>query len=223
MVLEELKTVFVHIPKCAGTSLEDSIVRRYHLEHVQRWNYALDLPAVWEYDYFSDRKPILVVNKHARISDYRKAGYGGYTHLALVRHPVARWESMFGFLKWRKLLSAKITFDEWTENAIWAMKYGEKDGFIDKIEWWKFMKQFPLNLEYESFMLKQVDFVDRGTRIYRLEDEKGKDGGIWKDLDCYMHPARALRTPDEHKVKANKFITKKIENYFKEDYEEFGY
>jgi len=223
MVLEHLKTVFIHIPKCAGTSVEDSLTVVYKLDHVQRWNYALDLPAVWEYDYFSDRKPILVVNKHARAQDYRKAGYGGYNYMALVRHPVRRWESMFGFLKWRKLLSRRITLDEWTENAIWAMKYKEKDGFIDKLDWWKFMKQFPLNLEYESFMLKMVDFVDRGTRIYRLEDEKGLKGGIWKDLGIAHHPARCLKTPDEHRVTANKFVIKKIENYFKEDYEEFGY
>ena len=223
MIIEELKTVFIHIPKSAGTSLEDSLIRRYpYLANQQMWNYKLELPAVWLYNYFTDRT-ILVCNKHARAEDYRKAGYAGYRHVALVRHPLARWESMFGFLKWRKLLSSKITFDEWTENAIWAMKYNDPDGFIDKLEWWKWLKQFPTNLEYQSFMLRQVDFVDRGTKIYRLEDEKGADGGIWKDLDCYQYPSRSLQTPKELKVKANKFITKKIEDYFKEDYDEFGY
>jgi hypothetical protein len=100
MILNKHKTVFVHIPKTAGSSIERSLKPYQDIKHValRRVNKTLNS--------LGSTKRLFNINEmtHASASDYVKelgANYERYFTFAVVRNPFDRMVSSFEFSKLR--------------------------------------------------------------------------------------------------------------------------
>jgi hypothetical protein len=64
MLVGQLKLVFIHIPKCGGSAIDDAFDIKYKSLSGQKvWNWEHDRPPVFQYEYF--QQDLLIYNKHA--------------------------------------------------------------------------------------------------------------------------------------------------------------
>jgi len=221
MLIEKLKAIFIHIPKCGGSAIDDAFDIKYKTLSGQKiWNWEHDRPPVFQYEYFAN--DLTIYNKHASYTMLRPY-YPDWEFITQMRHPVKRWESTYTFLRYRKMIK-ETTFQDWIEQSLEASALNHIEKFFDqwqKYTWWQV--NFPTALNLKPLMYTQKYFLPRknpreGIKIFRLEDQN-----IWKAYG--LEPKVQMASPEQFKKEIDwtPTLKNKVKDYFAEDMEIGGY
>ena len=139
MIIEEYKTIFIHIPKNAGTSIEE---------------------------YFGNGSVRIQPNKHADIHEIKrkfKNSYNNYRKFTIIRNPYDKMVSWYFYLKRNLGENYDVTeFNEWIKDP---SKLWHADDPIDflkpQCEWIddtvEIIKFENINKELKQFFGKEID------------------------------------------------------------------
>ena len=94
MIFENDKIIFIHIPKCGGSSVTTAY-RQYRLPKdkkiaMKTWTPGLKSVSKWK---TNKAEWVEVNNMHATYDRY-KPFYPDYQYITQIRYPMARWESV---------------------------------------------------------------------------------------------------------------------------------
>lgn len=206
MVVEPEKLIFIHIPKCAGSS-----VNQHHL--MKYYNKIL---------YLKERKHPLVIYYRTPANTFESlmhftydeawTQFPDFRYVTQVRHPLDRWESIYKHYRDRGLIET-WSIETWTENAMKSLKNACLFGaFENKISY-----------EHRSAFWDQAKMFLPAWMYYRepeVEVHKLEENTIWKALNmppCHVHKSKTvLLGYDKEKVKDL------IYDYYKKDFEYYG-
>lgn len=231
MISHHHRTIFVHIPKCAGQSIEHMFLE--------------DLGLTWE-----AREPLLLRPNddpdlgpprlaHLLAADYVRCGhvsqeeFDSYFKFAIVRDPYDRALSMFNYLKVPRRRSIG-------EKLLSRLNISKPTGNLAMLDIDEFMTEYlPEMFEIGAgegedsdfwFVRKQADFVVDADgkllvdEIIRLEQLNEKIAGLRKRC--------GLRSELRHVNKSSRKMTRQgllpmhidtIEALYKDDFDMFGY
>jgi len=205
MILDEAQLGFVHIPRTGGTSVEHALIKKH--------GFKGQLNAQWLPDAIWTLRSVHTVNnprddrgvhefhkKHATYAEMIKLR-PHYKYYATVRHPENRLESLYRI----------YTFS--TENGVpWV-----------NTEFNQFVKEFIVHNNY----MRPTTIIDnsmfRYTQVEMIGDaewHKVEDGTIWEALD--IEPRMEYAIPHTT-INWSTESLKLCQEYYKEDYEKFGY
>lgn len=231
MISDHHETVFVHIPKCAGQSVEHMFLD--------------DLGLDWE-----ERAPLLLRKRmaaepgpprlaHLLARDYVSLGYISETNFekyfkfSVVRNPYNRVLSLYNYLNIARARSGflKSVFGQRIAKRLSGTLPMSLDDFITEF----LPQQFASADDYGEksmywFVRKQIDYVaDVEGRllvdqIIRLEDLKDKIEDL--RLSCRLvsnirHVNKSNTRADISRLSAKNFET--IEDLYADDFDRFGY
>jgi hypothetical protein len=193
MISHPHRTIFIHIPKCGGQSIENAFLN--------------DLGLSWE-----DRAPLLLArNRNQRIGPPRLAHLTGadyiryfyatpaqfeeYYTFSVVRNPVDRVISAYSHLKIRTRFGTRIEFDAFVEDWLPAQletKSADGRDYLTKQGW--FMRpQTEYLLDGDGkLMVKDVFFLNTLNENYEVIRQKSN-----------------LKSELPHVNKSKKFVTTK--------------
>ena len=133
---------FAHVPKCAGTAVEEYLQERFDkLAFVDRRYAKLQEP-------WTSTSP-----QHVIWQDLKRLFPPGFFNasFAVVRHPVARLRSVFHWQRdWVRSVPEDITLD----------------GFVDLVS----QADPDSSYEYDNHLRPMHQFLGPHTRVYRIED-----------------------------------------------------
>ena len=129
MIIEEYKTIFIHIPKNAGTAIKDFFNKD--------WDSGLKIPSV-------------KINKHDTIHQIKLKApelYDSFKKFTVVRNPYDRTLSWYTYLKGKE-----VEFKKWLENPIHKLEpqYTWIDDTVEIIRYEN------LNKELSEFFKKEI-------------------------------------------------------------------
>ena len=194
MIWHNRKIVFIHIPKCGGTSVRKAIQKKIPGKHQNRtWvrGWKTQVGNLW--------------NQHATYDRYSLTVPKEYKYIAQVRNPFDRFESMGKHMTRQKFTDTP--FNEWGINAIDGLKEGH----------WKacFDKKLPGHISDPSVLFKpQWQWVRDDVIIFKMEDKV-----IWKFLDLPEENLNVSNTKGEWSSE----LYKKVADFYEKDFEEFRY
>lgn len=169
-----------HPPKTSGTSLTVMLRQagwetRWHVDHSKAIH-----PAHWTADRYQD--------------ELERAGIDPKMYL-LVRHPIARLESMFR--RWER----SATFEDW---ALRVLREGHIYASRRQVEYRPGRGASFKLLRYESGVTTNLSHIDPAADVAPIRLEAGE----------VTAPERTSLTPQTHRA---------LSRYFKEDFYAFGY
>ena len=144
MISSKHKTIFVHVPKVAGQSIETVFLRDLGLDWGSRGELLLRKKKAGE------QGPHRLA--HLRAKDYVNLGYtdadtyDSYFTFTFVRHPYARVLSLYHYLGYSRIISVESFLDK-----VLSKKIGEEHFF--------FIPQYDYAFDDEGILL--VDFVGK--------------------------------------------------------------
>lgn len=209
---------YAHVPKCAGSSVEDYLTDRFGPLALLNRKYM----TVADHKKWSKSSP-QHIDLHTLDTlfpdDFFKASF------AVVRHPAKRLLSSFGFNKARRRINWRMSFDGWL--SLHAQR-GAKEPFL-----------------FDNHIRPMTDFVPASAQVFKLEEGTtavvkwldqlvGNTDGA-RDLpksnktdDVAWQPKkpwkRYVKTVIEIKAPPlDERYCQKIYDLYREDYERFGY
>lgn len=195
---------FVHIPKCGGTTIERILEDRFGTLGLLNPSYYKDpLPQRWsktspQHITWADMEHIIPEAMLDKV-------------FAVVRHPLTRFVSSYNFAARIGKVPAGMGPEEWFEKATWD---------LSKIPY-----------HADNHLKRQIDLMPEGTVVFRLED--GLDelvdwidttfgvSGIGIGSPSNVAPKPTSEDFSERALSAS--LRSRIEGYYAEDYERFGY
>ena len=198
MIWHDRKLVFIHIPKCGGTSVRKAIQKKLGGKHYNRtWIKGWKVEAPQE-----DGR---LWNQHATYDRYALTVPNDYMYIAQVRNPFDRFESM-----WKHMTRAKFTdvgFEKWGNDSIDALKGGDWQSL--------FTIRQPGHISDPSVLFKpQWHFVRDDVIIFKMEDKN-----IWNLLG--LKETHLNTSPGKCKWSAKLF--RKVQQFYERDFEQFRY
>ena len=139
MIIEESKTIFIHIPKNAGTSIE---------EHFGNGSFRVQ------------------PNKHADIHEIKrkfKNSYNNYRKFTIIRNPYDKMVSWHSYLKMNLGEEHEVVeFNEWVKNPLKLWHVDDPISFLNPQYKWiddtvEIIKFENLNKELNEFFAKEID------------------------------------------------------------------
>ena len=156
MIINKHKTIFIHIPKNAGTAVET---------------------------YFGNSSFRIQPNKHDNIHEIKKRFYNvykNYKKFAIIRNPYDRTVSWYFYLKKNALKGISleydvIPFEKWVEDPYKFWHFDDPPNFIDPQHIWvdetvTIIKYENLKKELNKFFGKEIDLpvVNKSNRKHYL-------------------------------------------------------
>lgn len=140
--------LFAHVPRCAGSSVENYLEARFgRLAFLDRGHY--EQPAGYRWSCVSPQHLDKSSLNRLIPQDYFADSF------AVVRHPVARLESVYLYhLHWTQLIPASTSFEQWVSQL--EIRRERDYGYLD------------------NHACRIVDLVPEGCRFFRLEDGLSK-------------------------------------------------
>lgn len=200
-VKEENKVFHVHIPRTGGRFIKEILKQNdYQVYHDD-----------WEQSFYG----ISIMHLHYPLYEMLE-DVTNSNHFAIVRNPFTRFAS-----------AAHCMVKEWyseIEDDIYSA-LESKFGLEQFIEYHAITKRYNAN-----WLRPQKEFISEKTLVYKYENKLGKNFIDWfnqefnanlehKEYSYYGDPKELL----ENKIKENKKIESLIKDYYKEDFDFFGY
>lgn len=209
---------YAHVPKCAGSSIEDYLIERFGPLAFLNRDYRRTPPV----HRWSNTSPQHIDTKALDLlfpQDFFAASF------AVVRHPAARLRSAFEFQKARRHVSLRLRFDTWL-----TLHERQRD---------------TAPFQHDNHLRPMTDLVPQEARVFRMED--GLDPVVaWLDelagnRDGPREIPRANKTKDMVRVSRSPWkqwirsrlqvgmpdldeaLCSRIYSLYKEDYDRFGY
>ena len=206
MIVDEHKTIFVHIPKNAGTSIKKLLVGNEDFKSLKR---------PW---------------KHETIANIKKSNpevYNSYKKIAVIRNPYDRMVSMYAFLKrYRSSNDLLNTYQYNSKTNSYEIIETAKapiDGFR---YWWKDKNADPQKIHGDLEIAKrlfnsQSDWIDDTVHIIKYES-------LDNDLSDFLNKEIELPIEnDSYTFEYTKYYNQEtadiIYDRYKEDFEKFDY
>ena len=227
MISKKHKTVFVHVPKVAGQSIEHMFLQDLDLDWDRRG--VLLLRRKQSHEQGPERLAHLLAKDYVRLGYISQADYNEYFTFSFVRNPYKRVFSFYNFLGYSRIISLR-TF---VENVV-PYKLEQKDFF--------FLSQYDYLYNEEARLM--VDFVGRLENIKEdIETVKkncglknvdlphaNKSKGEWKRALGLLFREPKLRSKISLGHKGEAFgsvmteeVRHKIYNLYEKDFSAFGY
>jgi hypothetical protein len=189
---------YAHIPKCAGTSLNEYLEARFGKPAMQDRRYIKD-PALSPWNKTSPQH----IDRDALTRLFPRGFYD--ESFAVVRHPEARIASVFAFQKKERRIP------RWMPISIWLASLERRRRRNPYI--------------YDNHARPQVDFLPERTTIFRMED--GLDRVVnWLD-ERFTTEARDLRIGHAKRsdkiIVLDESSRSLVQRLYSADYEAFGY
>ncbi len=208
------RAIFVHIPKTAGTSVEN-VLGIKDIEDIYNSGKTNDILKVVNADCLSSkeyRNILLKSPQHYTLQELKKiigaAAFNDYLKFSIVRNPYDRFVSEYKYNNQFNFLS----FDEYV-NYVMSLTAVERSWFFDG------------HLETQtSFLIDETGVIDQSVKIFKFEE-----------LDILKNFVSELTGIADfpHKLKSTNmisfisFYTNKIENmvyeFYKDDFVNFNY
>lgn len=227
MISKKHKTVFVHVPKVAGQSIEHMFLQDLDLDWDRRE--VLLLRRKQSYEKGPERLAHLLAKDYVRLGYISQAEFNEYFKFSFVRNPYKRVFSFYNFLGYSRIISFR-TF----VGKVVPDKLEQKDFF--------FLSQYDYLYNEEAILM--VDFVGRLENINEdIETVKSNCGlknvalphankskGEWKRALGLLLREPKLRSNISlgHKGKVyesvmTEEIRNKIYDLYEKDFSAFGY
>lgn len=227
MISKKHKTVFVHVPKVAGQSIEHMFLQDLDLDWDRRE--VLLLRRKQSHEKGPERLAHLLAKDYVRLGYISQAEFNEYFTFSFVRNPYKRVFSFYNFLGYSRIISFR-TF----VGKVVPDKLEQKDFF--------FLSQYDYLYNEEAILM--VDFVGRLENINEdIETVKSNCGlknvalphankskGEWKRALGLLlrEPKLRLNISLGHKGKAyesvmTEEIRNKIYDLYEKDFSAFGY
>jgi hypothetical protein len=193
------RLLFIHNPKCAGTSMHAALARRYP-DAVATWGRRYDV----ERDEIHDRAHMSVSAALAHLGE----GAGALKSFGLVRDPYARFVSAFLHLQrrcpaFRGLSIEEVAYDVLDEERI-------------RLDW-KFIHFAP---QYRFFYEGNTRLVDH---LWRVEELPQKWDDLCSTLDIDVSLSSENRRDLREQVGMNAAVLGRINRLYARDFAFFGY
>ncbi len=209
---------YAHVPKCAGSSVEDYLIERFGpLAFLDRRYRTIPKHQRW-----SESSP-----QHIDCAQLERLFPDDFfaASFTVVRHPATRLISSFGYYKALRSLNWRVSFDDWL--TLRARK-GSRNPFL-----------------FDNHIRPMADFVPQAAAVFKLEqgtaeivkwlDQKAGDTSGARDLpksnkteEVGRQPKkrwkRWVKTTLETKIPVlDESHCQKIYDLYREDYDRFGY
>lgn len=215
-IIHSIKTIFIHIPKAGGTSIEtvlcDFPLFRYQLVNKYNWygNIKND-----ETKYELDHSTMAYLKKNCKYYD------NSYFSFAIVRNPYARLVSEYHYCKYqysrfiKKLDSFKDFVYELKDKFDYVLKNKEKDHLYVS----HYLPQYLFTHNY-----RKVKIVNK---IYKLENLNEEWTDICEILDIDKELVRTEKNASKFKYNYEDYYDDELKNIvymmYKDDFEVFNY
>jgi hypothetical protein len=215
-IIHSIKTIFIHIPKAGGTSIEtvlcDFPLFRYQLVNKYNWygNIKND-----ETKYELDHSTMAYLKKNCKYYD------NSYFSFAIVRNPYARLVSEYHYCKYqysrfiKKLDSFKDFVYELKDKFDYVLKNKEKDHLYVS----HYLPQYLFTHNY-----RKVKIVNK---IYKLENLNEEWTDICEILDIDKELVRTEKNASKFKYNYEDYYDDELKSIvyemYKDDFEVFNY
>tara|TARA_B110000483_G_C18206650_1_gene548109 strand:+ start:10001 stop:10660 length:660 start_codon:yes stop_codon:yes gene_type:complete len=215
-IIHSIKTIFIHIPKAGGTSIEtvlcDFPLFRYQLVNKYNWygNIKND-----ETKYELDHSTMAYLKRNCKYYD------NSYFSFAIVRNPYARLVSEYHYCKYqysrfiKKLDSFKDFVYELKDKFDYVLKNKEKDHLYVS----HYLPQYLFTHNY-----RKVKIVNK---IYKLENLNEEWTDICEILDIDKELVRTEKNASKFKYNYEDYYDDELKSIvyemYKDDFEVFNY
>jgi hypothetical protein len=200
MLVNEAGIGFVHIPRTGGTSVERALAAKYRyaegVVNPQPMKKAIQIQTTVDHGTRQLQK------KHATYHELIEF-YPDHKYYTLVRHPQARFESIYRYFVWTGLVHTP--FEEWVYRIIYGLMYDVPNIIVD-------VEPYLIDMNFPHL---QVDYIGK-AEIHKLEEQT-----IWEALD--ISPRHEFSIPKAYKINWEKDSIKLMERFYQKDYEVLNY
>ena len=214
MVSDKHKFIFIHIPKCGGTSIEWALLRNENVNAPENLKDLRDEDKQKYKIYYNLPPPIFTAAQHIGIGGY--SGGEGYFTFAFVRNPWARFLSEYFYLQ--KENGGRCYVEDFNREFPTFKDFVKKDGL--QCCYWAH-DQLQISFVLDTKQNKLVDFIGRFEDMqYDFDYVCGKIG-IPKIKLPHLNKSK---TKQKHYTEYYDDETRDIvANLCKKDIEYFGY
>mgnify|MGYP003113996918 FL=1 len=209
MIWHNERLIFIHIPKCGGTSVRRCMQHKLGGKHKNR---------TWIHGWKTFVEPNLW-NQHAYYDQYALI-YRDYTYCTQVRNPYTRFESM-----WKHCLRADLTtkdFYEWGNRTIDNLAVGDWEFACDDDRRELMIEYYYSKREILSMLFQpQWRWVRSPVKVFKLEDMT-----IWDYIK--LPPIHENNSQKDERVASREIVwsqelREKVYEVYREDFRKFRY
>ena len=208
MIIPEYKLIFIHIPKCGGTSIEVYISNNYKL----KYKFCNVLNNIEKNSYILDKKSGSKALQHLTALEIRQNfnDFEKYYKFSVVRNPYDRIISEYHWSRTIKSYKSYNKFDDFLKHVqnVFKNKDFYKNLFSDHL-----IPQYLFLYENNKLI---VDKVYKFEEFYEIEKNL-------KDKYNIDRKMRVCNKTKKEKIKLNKIQKEVIYNLYKKDFELFKY
>ena len=209
MIWHDEKLIYVHIPKCGGTSVRRAMQAKIGGKHLNRtwidgWKTFIE-PNLW--------------NQHATYDQYALT-FRDYTYCTQVRNPYTRFESM-----WKHCIRVGLTtkeFYEWGNRTIDGLALGNWEDACDKDKKELILGYYYNRNDIPSLLFQpQWRWVRSPVKVFKLEEMT-----IWDYLK--LSPVHKNNSAESPKMEGKDILwstslREKVYEVYREDFRKFRY